>query len=135
MFRQLGPCFQHHLGIDLCGLATEGKSFFHRQQNLTDPEQADDRDQKIEAAHQIGESEDEPQLSGYRVHADGSKRKPEHHRGKGLECRTLAHADETAERKQIDRKKLRWAELQCEFRDQRREEGDHHHGDECADKR
>ncbi len=72
---------------------------------------------------------------GDRIHADRGQRKTQHHRGQGFERRTLAHADEAAERQQIDREELGRAELQCELRDQGCQKSDHHHRHQRADER
>jgi hypothetical protein len=131
--RQLLPGLPHDLGVDAGRLAGEAQALFHRQQDLADAEQADHRDQEVEAAHQLGEAEGHAQLTRDRVHADRSQREAERHRHQDLERRALAHADEAAEREQVDRKELRCAELEGELGHQRRQEGDHQHRDEGTD--
>ncbi len=109
---------QHHLGVDLRALARERQAFLHRQQDLADAEQADHRDQEVEAAHQLGDAEGQAQLAGDGVHADRGQREAERHRGEDLEGRALAHADEAAEGQQVDREELGRAEPERELGDQ-----------------
>ena len=123
--RQLLPRLQHDLRIDLRALARERQALLHRQQDLADAEEADHRDQEVEAPHQLGKAEGQPQLAGDGVHADRGEREAQHHRRERLERRALAHADEAAERQQMDREEFRRPELERELGDQRREERDH----------
>ena len=90
---------------------------------------------KSKPLQQFGEAEGQAQLAGDAVHADGGEREADHHRRDGLERRLLAHADEAAERQEVDREVFRRAELQRELRDQRREQRDHDHGEQRADER
>jgi hypothetical protein len=129
------PGLEHHLRVDLGGLAGEGQAFLHRQQDLADAEQADHGDQEVEAAHQVGDAEGQAQLAGDGVHADGGQREADGHGRQDLERRALAHADEAAEGEQVDGEELGRAELQRELGHQRRQEGDHQHRDEGADER
>jgi hypothetical protein len=132
---QLLPGLEHDLRIDLGGDAVERQPFLHRQQNLSDAEQSDHRDEEVEALHQARQAECQTQLSGHDVDADRRKRKSEHHRNDDLPGRPFAHADEAAERQQIDREKFRRPELEREARDQRGEKRDQQDGDERADER
>ena len=90
-----------------------------------DAEQADDRDQEVEALQQLGQAERHAQLAGDRVEADRREREAQHHRRDGLDRRLAAHADEAAEGQELDREELGRAELEREPRHQRREERDH----------
>ena len=131
--RQLFPGLPHHLRVDLRGVAAEAQALFHGQQDLADTEQADHRDQEVEAAQQFGEAERQTQLPGHLIEADRAERKADHHRGDGLERRLLAQADEAAEGEEIDREDFRRPELQREARHQRREQRDHDDGEQRAD--
>ena len=51
--RQFFPSMPHDLRIDLGAGALESRPFLHGHQDLADAEQADDRDQKIEAVEQV----------------------------------------------------------------------------------
>ncbi len=124
---------QHHLGVDLRRLAAEFEALFHGQQDFADAEQADDRDQEVEAVQQFLEAEGEAELAGHHVEADGGEREADHHRHHGLGRRFLAHADEGAEGQEVHRELLGRAELQRERGNQRGDQRDHDDGDEGAD--
>jgi hypothetical protein len=63
----------------------------------------------------------------------GRKREAQHHRHDGLDRRLAAHADEAAEREELDREVLGRAELERELRDQRRQERDEEDREQRAD--
>jgi len=123
MLRDLAPRLPHHAEADARALALEGQAVFHRQQDLTDAEQADHRYQAVEALGQLGEAVGHAQLPGDGVHADGGEREAEHHRGDRLSERLAAHADEAAEGEQLYGEEFGRPELERELREQRREEG------------
>jgi hypothetical protein len=89
------------------------------QQNFADAEQADHRDQEIKAAQQFIPAENQAWLPGHGIKTHRRQRESQHHGCQDLERRLLAHADEAAERQEIDREELRRAELQRETRDHR----------------
>ena len=60
----------------LRGLAAEVQALLHRQQDLADAEQADHRDQEVEAAEQFGEAEGQPQLPGHLSRPTAPSAKP-----------------------------------------------------------
>ena len=116
--RQLRQVSQHHLQVDLRVLALEGEALLHGEQDLADAEQADHRDQEVEAAQQLVGAEGQAQLPGHAVQPDRRQREAQHHRAQDLGRRLLAHADEAAEGQEVDREEFRRPELQRELRDQ-----------------
>jgi hypothetical protein len=54
--------------------------FLEREQDLADAEQADHRDQEVEAGEQVRRAEGEAQRAGDGVGADRGEREAEHHR-------------------------------------------------------
>src|SRR5215475_15106331 len=125
---------EDNLGIEFGRSAAETQTFFHREQNFTDPEQTDNGNQKVEPVEHLLNPKCQPQLSGDLIKTNGAKRKAKRHRGHGFERRFLAEADETAESQEIDRKNLSGTEAQREVGDERRDQGDHDHGEQRADK-
>ena len=60
----------------LGGVAPEAQALFHRQQDLADAEQADHRDQEVEAVEQFGEAEGQAQLPGHLSRPTAASAKP-----------------------------------------------------------
>ena len=131
--RQFFPGVQHHPHVHFCLGSAEFQALFQRQQDFADAEEADHRDQEIEAVEQLGMAECEAKRPGDRIGAHRRHCEPEHHRSDGLERRFLAHADECAEGKQVDREKLRRPEFERKFGYHRRKEGDHDHRHQRSD--
>src|SRR3546814_5182726 len=78
---------------DVCSsdlLAPEREALLHGQQDLADAEQADDRDEKVEAAQQLVPAEGHAELARRWILPDGSQREAEHHRRNRLHGRFLA---------------------------------------------
>ena len=98
------------------GMAAQREPLLHGQQDLADAEQADHRDQEVDAAQQFGPAEGHAQLAGDRIHADAGKQQAERHRDDGLVLVFAAQADERAEGQQIDGEEFRRAEPQRESR-------------------
>ena len=116
----LGRSFQtlqHDAQADRGGMTAQRQPLFHRQQDLADAEQADHRDEEVDAAQQLGRAERHAQLAGHRVHADAGEQQAERHRDDGLVLGFAAEADEGAEGQQIDREEFRRPELQRKGRD------------------
>ena len=130
----LGPGVPHRPAADARALALEGQPLFHRQQDRADAEQADHRDQEVEALEQFRQAVGHAQLAGDGVHAHGGQGEAQHHRGQGLGRRLLAHADEAGEGEPLHGEELGRIELQRELRQQRRQEGDQAHREQRADK-
>ena len=117
----------------LGGVPAQRQPLLHRQQDFADPEQADHRDQEIDAAQQFVGAEGHAQLAGHGVHADAGEQQAERHRDHGLVLGFAPEADERTEGQEIDREELRRPEFERERRDQRRQEGDQQHRDQRAD--
>ena len=116
-------------------MAPQRQTLLHGQQDFADPEQADHRDQEVDAAQQLAGAEGHAQLAGHRIHADAGQQQPERHRDQGLVLLLAPEADEGAEGQQIDREEFRRPEFERERGDQRRQEGDQQHRDQRADER
>ena len=133
--RQLFPGAPDDAGTDLGVPAAEAQPLLHCQQDFADAEQADDGDQKVKSGEKFGNAERQAQLARDLIEPDGAERKADHHRRHGLGWRLLAHADEAAEREEIDGEFLGRPELQREPGDQRRNERDHDDRKQRADER
>ncbi len=99
---------------DAGGMAAQREALFHGEQDLADAEQADHRDQKIDAAQEFAGAEGHAQLAGYRIHADAGQQQPERHRDDGLVLGLAAEADKGAEGQEINREEFRRSEFQRE---------------------
>ena len=86
------------------------KLLFDGDQELTDAEQAHDRDDEVHSLHQLVDTHGEAHAAGDGVDADGGDRKTDRERHDRLDRRGAAHADETCEGKEIDRKIFRRSE-------------------------
>jgi len=85
----------------------EGEPFLERQQDLADAEQADHRHQEVEAGEQRGSSRRLRRSAPVTGSVPTAARaKPSIIEAMVLERRLLAHADEGAEREQVDREEL-----------------------------
>ncbi|MGY3595083.1 hypothetical protein ACVIGB_003132 [Bradyrhizobium sp. USDA 4341] len=133
VFRQVLPHREHDAQADAGGVSAQRQALLHREQDLADAEQADDSDEEVDAAQQLGGAKRHAQLPGHRIHADAGKQQPERHRDHGLVLGLAAEADERAEGQEIDGEEFRRAKLQRERRDHRRQEGDQQHRDQRAD--
>ena len=133
--RQLLPGLPDHARIDARVHALERQPLLHGQQNLADAEQADHRDQEIEAAQQFVGAKGHAQGAGDGVEPDGGEREAEHHRGDGLGRMALAEADEAAKGEQLHREEFGWPEPQREPRHQRRQKRDDDDRNQGADER
>ena len=116
-------------------MAAQRQALFHGEQNFADAEEADDRDEEIDAAQKIVEAECHAELAGNRIHADPGEQQPERHRDHDLVALFLAETDERTEGQKIDGEKFRRPEAKREIRDPRREKRNQHHRDERADER
>ena len=114
VFQYFGSSFQVSSTtrtLSLRARALEHQPLLDGEQDLADAEEADHRDQEVEALQQLHVAEGEAQLPGHGVDADRGEREAQHHRRDGLEGRALGHADEGAEGEQVDREELRRPEL------------------------
>src|SRR5690606_22321511 len=68
---------------------------FHRREDLSDTEEANDRNQEVEAVQEVIEAERHAELAGDAIHADGGEREAESHGREGLPGTPAPHADET----------------------------------------
>ncbi|MGY4287205.1 hypothetical protein ACVWXO_006425 [Bradyrhizobium sp. LM2.7] len=118
----------------LAAWAAQRQAFLHGQQDLADPEQADDGNEEVDASQQLRGAEGHAQLARHGIHADAGEQEAERHRDHRLVLGLAPEADEGAEGQQIDREELGRAELQRKRRDHRRQEGDQQHRDKRADK-
>ena len=110
-FGSVAHVFSTIAGIDLGALALERQALLHREQDLAQAEEADHRDQEVEALQQRAAAEGHAQRAGHRVEADRGEREAQHHRRDRLHRRLAAHADEAAERQELDREVLGRPEL------------------------
>src|SRR5260221_2083691 len=75
--RHFLPHLEHRAQADAGGVAAQREPLLHRQQDLADAEQADHRDQEVDAAQEIARAEGHAQLPGDRLHADARDREPQ----------------------------------------------------------
>src|SRR5213082_3882091 len=92
--RQDLPRLEHDAEVHAGGGAAEGQALLNREEDLADAEEADHRDDEIEALHQIGDPEGHPQLTGDDVEAHGRQDESEQDRHERLERVTTAETDE-----------------------------------------
>src|SRR4029453_17566233 len=74
--RQDLPRLPHDARIDPRSDTLEGQSLLHGQQDLADPEEADDRHDEVEALHQLRDAERQAELAGDDVDAGGGRMQP-----------------------------------------------------------
>src|SRR2546427_750735 len=92
-----GPGFSPHTIRPPSRIAAQRQPLLHRQQDLADPEQADDRDQEVDAAQELVRPEGHAQLAGDSVHADPGEQQAERHGDDGLVLLLSPEPDERAE--------------------------------------
>src|SRR2546427_6571104 len=95
--RQLLPDFQYHPRADAGGMAAQRQPLLHRQQDLADAEQADDRDQEVDAAQELVRPEGHAQLARDSVHAGPGEQQAERHGDDGLVLLLAPEPDKRAE--------------------------------------
>src|SRR5207237_3603686 len=122
------PDIEHDAQADAGGMPAQREPLLHGEQNLADAEQADNGDQKIDAAQKLGRAKGHAQLAGHGVEADAGEQEAYRHRDDGLVLFLAPQAYERAEGEQIDGEEFRWSELEREGRNARREKCDKQYG-------
>ena len=121
MLEQFAPGLPDDFEIDLRALAFERQAFFHRQQDFSNAEKADDGDQEIKAFEQGRESKRHSQLASDRIEPDSGQCKTEQHGCNGLGRWLFAHADKAAKRQQLHGEEFSRPELERKARDHGRQ--------------
>ena len=119
----------------LAAWPAQREPLLHREQDFADAEQADDRDQEVDAAQELVRAERHAQGAGDRIHADAGEQQAERHGNDGLVLILASEAHERAERQQVDREKFRRPEPQRERGDAGRQKRDQQDRRQRADER
>jgi hypothetical protein len=90
------------------------------QQDLADAEEPDDRDDEVEALHQLRDAERQPELAGDDVEPGRGEDEADEDRDEGLQRMAAAEPDERGEREELDREELGRPELRGSPRPRRR---------------